>query len=364
MNDDTACSLAEVRTSVNEPLCLRVLDIQARAQLIQGKSAMRRCVQVAGANNTPKGEDPIELRHDTSDHYIAVSCPWYLPNHNTVSGRYIFEGGVTPPGVVMPPDAVLDRVLNFKSCNAEYTQTPIWVDKLCVNQDASDEKEMAIHSMDLVYQYSARRVNSSPKETIGCSLGLLFVRIETVTQLTMLRGLLDSNYAEYVRNEPRLLVSVEEATEVLGLIEMILQDNWWHRAWIFQEEFLASRHMILLLPCDIDRGGMFEEEDGVDLFGRTTGEIKVHAMNFRTEATIFALALGRLADQVGQDRCSNVLKYARRYTFYTGAESQRVRVRWFAPCRLLFLKISAHGVSQCRLIFWQLQRIAAGILSG
>ena len=259
--------------------------------------------------------DPIELRHHHSDEYIAVSCPWYLPGHDTVSGRYRFTPE-QPSGVIMPPDVVLDRILNFKACNPDYLHTPFWIDKICINQDASDEKEIAVHSMDLVYQYSGRKVVLDGQERwVGCSLGLLFVEIRTVAELTMLRRLLDSKFAEHNDHEPKLLVPMEEAVSILDLIEKILSDNWWHRAWIFQEEFLASRHMILLVPCTLDRTGLFETENGVDLFGKTAGEIEVRPLNFRTEVTNFCLALYRDVDKAGQDRCSEILKYTRRYTF-------------------------------------------------
>ena len=284
---------------------------------MQQKTAMRLCVQVDLnlAYNPSGGTDPIELRHYNSDEYIAISCPWHLPGRDTVSGRYRFAPD-QPPGVIMPPDVVLDRILNFKACNPEYLHTPFWIDKACINQDASDEKEIAVHSMDLVYQYSGRKVVLDGQERwVGCSLGLLFVEIKTVAELTMLRRLLDSKFAENIDNEPRLLVPVEEAVSVLDLIEKILNDNWWHRAWIFQEEFLASRHMILLVPCALDRTGLFENENGVDLFGKTADEIEVRPLNFRTEVTNFCLALYRFVDKAGQDRCSEILKYARRYSF-------------------------------------------------
>ena len=278
---------------------------------------MRLCVQVdLNLDHNPSGgTDPIELRHHKSDEYIAISCPWYLPGHDTVSGRYRFAPE-QPPGVIMPPDVVLDRILNFKACNPDYLHTPFWIDKTCINQDANDEKEIAVHSMDLVFQYSGRKVVLDGQERwVGCSLGLLFVEIKTVAELTTLRRLLDSKFAEDIDNEPKLLVPVEEAISVLDLIEKILNDSWWHRAWIFQEEFLASRHMILLIPCTLDRTGLFENENGVDLFGKTAGEIEVRPLNFRTEVTNFCLALYRYVDKAGQDRCSEILRYARRYTF-------------------------------------------------
>ncbi|KAI1746664.1 hypothetical protein F4782DRAFT_523690 [Xylaria castorea] len=318
MEHDTECLLSELRAKSPNSLSARIFELQSRSQLVQQKTAMRLCVQVElNADNDPmSGTDPIELRHHDSDEYIAISCPWYIPGHDTVSGRYRFAPE-QPPGVIMPPDIVLNRILNFKQCNVDYRNTPFWVDKICINQEANDKKEVAVHSMDLVYQYSGRKVVTDGKvRFIGCSLGLLFLEIGTIAQLTMLRKLLDSKFSENIDNESTLLVSVEEAISVLDLIEFILSDNWWHRAWIFQEEFLASRHMVLLLPCTLDRTGLFEtNEEGVDLFGKTAGEIEVRPLNFRTEVTVLCLALCRHADKTVQGRCDQILKQARRYTF-------------------------------------------------
>ncbi|KAH7118635.1 hypothetical protein B0J13DRAFT_569469 [Dactylonectria estremocensis] len=348
MKNDMTSPLGEISAGSDEALHAKILDIQRRAQLVQQKSAMRLCVQVdlSTATSLRGGTGSIELRHHKSEEYIAVSCPWSLPGHDTVSGRYRFAPE-QPSGVIMPPDIVLERILNFKICNSDYLDTPFWVDKLCINQDASDEKAMAVHSMDLVYQYSGKKVVTGGHEQIlGCSLGLLFVEVTTVAQLTMLRKLLDSKFAENNGNAPKLLVSVDEAISVLELIEAIIQDSWWHRAWIFQEEFLASRHMILLLPCTLDRTGLFENEDGVDLFGKTAGEIEVRPLNFRTEVTVFCLALSRHADKSSQERCFRILTYARRYTFlyrskYSAGPSSVVH----AMSPAIFEDISTRGIT-------------------
>ncbi|KAI0395625.1 hypothetical protein F5Y17DRAFT_456864 [Xylariaceae sp. FL0594] len=323
MENDTDCHIGELRARSPDPLSARIYALQSRSRREQHKPAMQLCVQVDSdsdpdSDNDPlSGTDPIELRHYKSDEYIAVSCPWHVPGHEAVSGRYRFAPE-QPSGVIMPPDDILDRILNFRLCNPDYVNTPFWIDKLCINQEAGDEKEVAVHSMDLVYQYSGRKVvgDDGSVRFVGCSLGLLFVEIETLDQLTMLRKLLDSKFSINVDNESKLLVPVEEAIAVLDLIELILSDNWWHRAWIFQEEFLASKHMVLLLPCTLDRKGLYEtDENGVDLFGRTRGEIEVRPLNFRTEVTVFCLALGQQVDKPTQDRCNKILKSARRYTF-------------------------------------------------
>ncbi|KAI0522307.1 hypothetical protein F5B22DRAFT_470460 [Xylaria bambusicola] len=348
MENDTGCVLSELRARSPEPLSTRIYELQ-RSRHVQEKTPMRVCVQAdLRIDNDPlSGTDPIELQHFKSNEYIAVSCPWYIPGHDTVSGRYRFAPE-QPSGVIMPPDDILNRILNFKLCNPDYVNTPFWIDKICINQEASDQKEIAVHSMDLVYQYSGRKVVTDGNvRFVGCSLGLAFVEIKTVDRLTMLRNLLDGEFADTIETKPTLRVSVEEAVAVLDLIELILSDNWWHRAWIFQEEFLASKHMVLLLPCTLDRTGLYEtNEDGVDLFGRTRGEIEVRPLNFRTEVTIFCLALYQQVDKTSQDRCNQILKNARRYSFlyrsgYTPGAGSIVK----AMSPAIFEDISVRGIT-------------------
>jgi hypothetical protein len=333
MNNDTSIALREIQAESPGSLISRIITLQRKAEFAQQKMAMRLCVQLESSKETglDGNATSIELSHHYSDKYIAVSCPWRLPGHEIVSGRYYFSP-MQPVGVIIPQDIVLDRVLNFKACNPEYRDTPVWIDKLCINQEASVEKEMAVHSMDLVYQYS------------GCTLGLLFVQLDTLAQIIALKNLLEGKCADNTNNSPELLISVEEANPVLDLIEIILQDDWWHRAWIFQEEFLASANMILLLPCPLDLRD--SNETTVDSFGNTSGEIEFHALNFRTEVTSFCLALSQHADKVGQDRCWDILRFARRYTSLyrtTSAGGPDTAVRAMSPA--IFDDLGSRGIT-------------------
>jgi hypothetical protein len=66
---------------------------------------------------------------------------------------------------------------------------PIWIDKLCINQYAGDEKEIAVQSMDRMYQYSS------------CTLGLLFTEIALIDDVSLLVRPLDGDYAELKETE-------------------------------------------------------------------------------------------------------------------------------------------------------------------
>jgi len=302
MEKDTNELLEDVRASSSGSLSSRILEIQRKAQIEQPKTAMQACVEVnLRAGETPyNAATPIELRNTFSGRYIAVSYPWKLLNEKTTPGRYQFFPE-HPPGVDIPQDVILDRVLNFKVCNPDYYHMPIWIDKLCINQHAGDEKEIAVQSMDRVYQYSP------------CTLGLLFTKIASIDDLSLLARLLDGDCAKLEGTEFILTITRTEGTQVMELIESILQDQWWHRAWIFQEEFLASKNMILLLPCCFDHSKRFQTHGHASRFGKTRGEIEIRALDFRTMVTTFCLALSACTGSYIQDRCLKVLEVAGKY---------------------------------------------------
>ena len=93
--------------------------------------------------------------------------------------------------------------------------------------------------MDLVYTFSQY------------PLGLLFSPIKSQKDLELLRRLLCGELAKVSeeRQYPVLkLISYERNTEVLKLLAKITSDEWWDRAWIFQEEYRSSTKMRLLIP--------------------------------------------------------------------------------------------------------------------
>jgi hypothetical protein len=201
--------------------------------------------------------------------------------------------------IVVPQDAVLDRVINFTVAKG----LPFWIDKLCIEQrEGSDEKEDAIQSMDLVYKNSIY------------TIGLLFIRIDARYQVDRLEGLLFGNIVETSRHgdgkyQYELTIPLREARETLNVIELILGDTWWERGWIFQEEYLSTIRMRLLIRssqwCHLNQAK----------FGSTPGELELKAVEFRKAATRFCLALHRAEIQsVNRDRCKSILRRAGRYS--------------------------------------------------
>ena len=337
MENDTELSIHEIVTKANGSMLSKVVAVPRKAGLVrslQNKSAMRRCIEFDEDTTTSQGEDSavIEVRQVHAAKYIAISCPWQLADQYDVTGRYKFVPEDTP-GVRMPQNIVLDRVRRFRACNALYRNTPVWLDKLCINQDDSDEKIVAVNSMDLVYHYCS------------CTLGLLFTPLDSIAQVGMLKSLLENEFAELEGNDAVLRISLSEADPILDLIELILKDAFWHRAWIFQEDFLASRNMKLLIPCALDLTGMFPEGGHVD-FGKTNGEIEVSSVNFRFATTILCLALNKRGNWAIKERCSKILRSARWYTCLYKSRTMGIRyasIRAMAPA--IFDDICSRAIS-------------------
>jgi Heterokaryon incompatibility protein (HET) len=87
----------------------------------------------------------------------------------------------------------------------------------------------AIQSMDVIYKQST------------LSLGLLFVRIDSKEQVERFHDLMFGTCVTEWQNGSgkdgySLHVSLQKARKVLDLLDLIIKDTWWERAWIFQEE--------------------------------------------------------------------------------------------------------------------------------
>jgi hypothetical protein len=84
---------------------------------------------------------------------------------------------------------------------------------------------------------------------------------------------------------PRLAYSKTSCVS-LGIFDVLLYlhiDRWWTTAWTFQEEYLSSTSMRILI----------RRESGLVVrhrFGFVQGELCLDAAEFRTQATLFFLA--------------------------------------------------------------------------
>jgi hypothetical protein len=106
--------------------------------------------------------------------------------------------------------------------------------------------------------------------------------------------------------------------EVLDLLVQITDDQWWSRAWIFQEDYLARTRMWLLI----------RHTQGLDKSHKLkhlSGKLVVKSEMFRKYTTLFCLALYQKTDQrhFVRNTCQKILRRACKYIFlnkYRGGE--------------------------------------------
>ena len=251
--------------------------------------------------------------------FIAVSYSFeHTPELECYrNGRYIIIG---PSGEFVRRskvrDVILCRILRYAK---HKDLCRFWIDKECSPTEESTEKQTTMDSMDLLYRTSRHPI------------GLLAVILETQIEVNHLQSLMLGH--AIVRGSedgyPRLRFSTT-SNESLGIFDVLVHlhtDRWWTRAWIFQEEYLSSTRMQILI----------RREPGVvtmHQFGSVQGEICLNAVEFRTQATLFLFAFKWEAHRNFAKKCATMLKtfgrYNIQYRFQHDAKNKAMSPRIFA----------------------------------
>jgi hypothetical protein len=233
------------------------------------------------------------------------------------NGRYIIIG---PSGGYVRRSKVRDLILYRILRYAKHKNVcRFWIDKECSPTEESSEKQTTMDSMDLLYRTSRHPI------------GLLAVILETQTEVNHLQSLMLGH--AIVRGSedeyPRLKYSTTSNVS-LGIFDVLVHlhtDRWWTRAWIFQEEYLSSTHMQILIRRE---PGLVARRR----FGSVQGEICLNAVEFRTQATLFLLAFKWEAHRNFARKCATMLKtfgrYNIQYCFQNGAQKKAMSPRIFA----------------------------------
>jgi len=259
----------------------------------------------------PKLTIPIVEEDEDDDEppkYLAVSWKWigrgetipYGCDYTQAFRYYIERPDSTTAHVSSFPDRYLDRVIRVAQSHGI---TKIWVDTECIYQREEDkathprDKELGVQVMDLVY------------EDATLAVGLLTTGLMHQEEVDILASLLSG--AVFVGGETKSVTLQPDVNliKVQMIIMRILSDPRWSRAWIFQEDHLASYHMKLLIPHSehIDRGRLYN-------FGDVPGELQVDVFRFRECVTAFCLAQSDMSRWPSNE----MLQKAKRYkTFNT-----------------------------------------------
>jgi hypothetical protein len=180
-------------------------------------------------------------------------------------------------------DIVLQRVMRYaEAIGIEY----FWIDRECIDQENAEERQEAMDSMDLVYGRSAYPV------------ALLEITLRSY-EVELLDDLMS-----------RKSVHSSEMNSMVELLENIQGDRWWKRAWTFQEEYLASDEMKLLIRHESTPIVCISET-----LGDIEGEVQVCAIQFRDLATKFLQnRINRnTTSEKTRSTCKTLLRTFRRY---------------------------------------------------
>lgn len=223
------------------------------------------------------------------------------------SGRYIRRSKVR--------DDILYRILRYAS---HQNVCRFWIDKECSPEKDSSEKQATMDSMDILYRRSRHPV------------GLLAVILETQDEVNFLQMLMEGHTVirDCEDEYPRLACPAKPcAMGIFNVLVHLHADRWWTRAWIFQEEYLSSTSMQILIRHKQDIAPSRR-------FGLVKGEVCINAVEFRTQATLFLLALKREANDELAKKCTRMLKrfgrYDLQYLFQHDAKKKAMSPRIFA----------------------------------
>lgn len=243
--------------------------------------------------------------------YVALSYTWTPSEHEDPRvGRYAVEnwdnGDFKFSNV---RECVLKRALHYMS-HAKIRF--LWIDAHCIRQVTCHvdncarhphclEKRDAIQAMDLVYQLSAHPV------------ALLGRRLESEGELELLEWILSGNFVD---SDNKLLLSagteLQLAEKALLLASDITKDNWWSRAWTFQENYRGGTRMQLLIG---HHESLEPQKQRYRVFGGIPGELCISSVAFSMAVTRLCLALRELTELSPEDlgHVDCVLRAAGRY---------------------------------------------------
>ncbi|KAF2099285.1 hypothetical protein NA57DRAFT_55258 [Rhizodiscina lignyota] len=195
------------------------------------------------ANGTPAPQfqvveaDHLSGLHRDKPKYLAVSYRWPKRSRQKApadlkSDVHCYDvwdprangghGGVRKNNA---PKEVIDRAIKFAK---DRRIQLVWIDQECINQSDRHDKECGIRSMDDIFLNAAKVI------------GLLQVRIDSETEAKVLHRLT----VEQPRLDPK---SFKAAVNV---VYRISQDEWFSRAWTFQEAISGGNTIEFSMKCD------------------------------------------------------------------------------------------------------------------
>ncbi|KAL8335578.1 hypothetical protein RB598_009661 [Gaeumannomyces tritici] len=252
--------------------------------------------------------------------YVALSYTWDpSKGESHENKRFHIQDRHSPSSFTPSPvrDCVFDRALGYMR---HQKVDLLWIDRHSIRQDACPgepdgapcspshtvcaQKRGALQAMDLVYQLSEHPV------------ALLGRPMKDELELRLLHRVLSGDLIDGQEGgsgpSPRLswgAASIPDARAALSLLHEITRDDWWTRAWTFQENYRGGVRMRLLIrhsPSLEDLKLQLDAEKGGGVLGRIPGELCVKSVTFSEQATLLCRALRGVAGYLAADQMRQI----------------------------------------------------------
>ncbi|KAK0613254.1 hypothetical protein B0T14DRAFT_569325 [Immersiella caudata] len=296
--DDKGHALSMIARQLNDSIISLLVDLQGETDTLH-KRPLRfiENLECLLAPQHPRSaiSTTVDVRRGTQtinatqDHrYVALSWTWEATAHeNETAGSYHVQkrqGHEFEESKVR--DCIFDRIFHYmRSIGVDR----LWIDQHCIVQDTQDckdarcmeheacaEKREGMAVMDLVYAKSEHPV------------GLLGRPIASERELRHLYRLLRGKLTKGEESQLQLSVPIQTAWAVVSTLRKITDDDWWQRAWVFQENYKGGINMKLLIRNSDDLEPVktiLESRHRNPAFGNVRGELCIRSVDFFEQAT-------------------------------------------------------------------------------
>ena len=294
--DDTGDTLQQIASRSESDVVSHLLAIERHALEVRKAHAWAENPLCLAYDEASPCQFKVVRNRQLQRQFVAISWTWQPSRHESgQSGTYSAEHShprrIETLGI---RDCVLARIIKYLSCEGLEL---FWIDQACIDQDDDGSKMKAMNSMDLIYKHAER------------TIGLLSTPIESAIELRLMVRLMNG---ELTVQSPRGLsafrprVGSGTIDRIVRTLKRLTEDDWWKRAWVFQEEYVAGTKMDLLFPLSACRQGCSDYE-------RIQGEFCISATFFRREATLLLLAYQQSGMRRHRASCEHMLNIIGKY---------------------------------------------------
>ena len=301
-------------------MCLEIQKMEKPHNKSEGFLANLECFAPVPSSDPSR---PILERHCVdafkNHRYVSVSYTWKpseFENMSSPNDSELLYYVQSRDGVKVFPSPVRSQVFTrtIKYMHYECVRL-LWIDKHSIKQCErrySEEKKDGLESMDRVYAFS------------DYPLALLWRQVRSERELALLARLLRGHLVKDrlggevtdIRRGRRHRSQLSEATsrgdawEVLQLVADILRDDWWLRAWTYQEAYCGGAKMNLLLPHE---PSLEVQKRGWGEFRRIPGELCIRFRTLTEQITKLCLAFQHQTKEE-EVTVEQILRKAGKYT--------------------------------------------------